>query len=114
MTNKLQQEVRELRSQLATEKRSWDELREELDDSEETCAKLRGELADREEKLATALSEVSDLKQKSATAGKDLPEAANLYNQLKTRRKKSSSSLADVELILEMIEESCDGTSQRL
>ena len=95
-----------MRSQLATEKRSWDELREELDDSEEACAKLRGELADQEEKLATALSEVSDLKQKSATAGKDLPEAADLYNQLKARRKKSNASLADVELILEMIEES--------
>jgi hypothetical protein len=52
-------------------------------------------------------SELSELKQKSAaTASKDLPEAADLYNQLKTRRKKSSASLADVELILEMIEES--------
>jgi chromosome segregation ATPase len=51
-------------------------------------------------------SELSELKQKSATARKDLPEAADLYNQLKTRRKKSSASLADVELILEMIEES--------
>jgi chromosome segregation ATPase len=51
-------------------------------------------------------SQLSDLKQKSATTSKDLPEAANLLNQLKTRRKKSSVSLADVELILEMIEES--------
>jgi len=49
--------------------------------------------------------QLSELKQKSATAGKDLPEAANLYNQLKAKRKKSSASLADVELILEMIEE---------
>jgi chromosome segregation ATPase len=50
-------------------------------------------------------SELADLKQKSAAASKDLPEAADLYNQLKTKRKKSSASLADVELILEMIEE---------
>jgi len=78
VTNKLRQELAEVRSQLATER------------------------ADREEIEA----ELSDLNQKSATAGKDLPEAANLYNQLKTRRKKSSASLADVELILEMIEES--------
>jgi chromosome segregation ATPase len=52
-------------------------------------------------------TELSDLKQKSAAAGKDLPEAAELLNQLKAKRKKSSASLADVELILEMIEESC-------
>jgi len=78
VTNKLRQELAEVRSQLATER------------------------ADREEIEA----ELSDLNQKSATAGKDLPEAANLYNQLKTRRKKSNASLADVELILEMIEES--------
>ena len=103
VTNKLREEVRELRSQLEAEKRNW----EELDDTEETCTELRGELADREEKLAAALSEVSDLKQKSAAASKDLPEAADLLNQLRTRRKKFSASLADVELILEMIEESC-------
>ena len=86
VTNKLREEVREVRTQLETER------------------------ADREE----IETELADLKQKSATAGKDLPEVANLYNQLKAKRKKSSASLADVELILEMIEESCDGTSQRL
>jgi len=39
-------------------------------------------------------------------AARELPEAADVLNQLKTRRKKSSASLADVELILEMIEKS--------
>jgi chromosome segregation ATPase len=78
VTKKLDQEVQKLRSQLETERAN----REEVE------------------------SELSDLKQKSAAASKDLPEAADLYNQLKTRRKKSSASLADVELILEMIEES--------
>ena len=34
----------------------------------------------------------------------ELPEAANLLNQLKAKRKKSTSSLADVEAFLEMIE----------
>ena len=86
VTNKLREEVQEVRTQLETER------------------------ADREE----IEIELADLKQKSATAGKDLPEVANLYNQLKAKRKKSGASLADVELILEMIEESCDGTSQRL
>jgi hypothetical protein len=33
-----------------------------------------------------------------------LPEAADLYNQLKAKRKKSSASLADIEKILEILE----------
>jgi predicted nucleic acid-binding Zn-ribbon protein len=76
VTNKLQQEVQELRSQLETER------------------------ADREEIEA----EFADLKQKAATAS-ELPEAADLLNQLKTKRKKSTTSLADIEAILGMIEE---------
>jgi chromosome segregation ATPase len=48
-------------------------------------------------------AELSELKQKSVTAT-ELPEAADLLNQLKTRRKKSTASLADIEVILEMIE----------
>jgi chromosome segregation ATPase len=90
VTNKLRQEVQELRSQLEAQKASWDELREELEDSEETCAELRAEL--------------SELKQKSVTAEKGLPEAADLYNQLKAKRKKSKADLADLEVILEILE----------
>jgi peptidoglycan hydrolase CwlO-like protein len=54
------------------------------------------------EKIETKLSH---LKQKSAIAS-ELPEAADLLNQLKTRRKKPTASLADIEAILEMIKES--------
>ena len=36
----------------------------------------------------------------------ELPEAPNLFNQLKAKRKKTTASLADIEAILEMIEES--------
>jgi DNA repair exonuclease SbcCD ATPase subunit len=49
-------------------------------------------------------SELSDLKQKSAAASKDLPEAADLLNQLKAKRKKSKTDLADLEVILEILE----------
>jgi len=77
MTNKLRQDAAELRSQLETER------------------------ADREEIEA----ELTELKQKSVVA-RELPEAADLFNQLKAKRKKSGASLADIELILEMIEES--------
>jgi chromosome segregation ATPase len=63
-------------------------------------SQLEQERADREEIEA----ELADLKQKSATASKDLPEAADLLNQLKTKRKKSKADLADLEVILEILE----------
>jgi septal ring factor EnvC (AmiA/AmiB activator) len=92
VTNKLRQDTAELRSQLEQERADREEVEAQLTDREKQIEELR--------------SELRELKQKSAVASKDLPEAADLYNQLKTRRKKSSASLADVELILEMIEES--------
>jgi predicted nucleic acid-binding Zn-ribbon protein len=65
-------------------------------------------LAEKQNRLdeLEAATELADFKQKSATASKDLPEAADILNQLKTKRKKSTTTLVDVELILEMIEES--------
>jgi nucleosome binding factor SPN SPT16 subunit len=99
--------VQELRSQLEAEKTSWDELREELENSETVRGELRSQLeqerADRGEQIRQLLSELADLKQKSATA-RELPEAADLLNQLKARRKKSKTDLADLEAILEILE----------
>jgi len=86
ITNKLRQEVYELRSQLETER------------------------ADREQVEA----KLAELQEDSATASKDLPEAADLLNQLKAKRKKSTASLADIEVVLEIIEKFCDGTSKEL
>jgi ABC-type transporter Mla subunit MlaD len=80
VTNKLQQEVQELRSQLETER------------------------ADREEVEA----ELSELKQNSAPAApvsENLtPDAATILSQLRARRKKSKTDLADLEVILEILE----------
>jgi chromosome segregation ATPase len=110
--------VQEVRSQLETEKTRGEEIWEELTDTEQTlaevrsenselkktCAELRSQLeaerADREEVEA----ELAELKQKSTVASK-LPEAAEILNQLKSKRKKSSATLADVEKILEILEE---------
>jgi septal ring factor EnvC (AmiA/AmiB activator) len=82
VTNKLRLEFQELRSQLEQER------------------------ADREQVEA----ELSELKQNSVTASRNLPEAADLLNQLKAKRKKSAVSLADVETLLEIMEKSCDDT----
>lgn len=76
ITNKLREEVAKVRSQLEAER------------------------ADREE----VETELSDLKQNSVLAVAELPEAADLLNQLKARRKKSKADLVDLEVILEILE----------
>jgi len=67
---------------------------------QELRSQLEIERADREE----IETELSELKQKSAAASKDLPEAADVLNQLKAKRRKSKTELADVEKILEILE----------
>ena len=63
-------------------------------------SQLEAERADREE----IETELSELKQKSPAAREDFPEAADLLNQLKAKRKKSNANLVDVEAILEILE----------
>ena len=60
-------------------------------------SRLRLEIGDLQEQL-------SDLRQNSVTAS-ELPEAANLLNQLKGRRKKSKADLADMEAVLDILAE---------
>ena len=83
---------------------NYDELEDRYEATKQELAELRSQLeterADREE----VETELSDLKQKSAAASKDLPEAADLLNQLKSKRKKSTTTLADLEVILEILE----------
>jgi uncharacterized coiled-coil DUF342 family protein len=80
VTNKLRQEVQELRSQLETERAD----REKID------------------------AELSELKQNSVPAAtlfdKLTPDMATILSQLRTRRKKSKTDLADLEAILEILE----------
>jgi chromosome segregation ATPase len=83
---------------------NYDELEDRYEATRREIAELRSQLeterADREE----IESKLSDLKQKSATADKNLPEAANLLNQLKAKRKKSKADLTDLEVILDILE----------
>ena len=74
-TNKLRDEARELRAQLAIER------------------------ADREE----VETELADLRQKSATA-RELPDAYDLLNQLKAKLPKSKVTPAEVQAILDILE----------
>jgi hypothetical protein len=80
----------------------------------ELRSQLETECANREETEA----ELFELKQNSAPAAtvseKLTPDAATILSQLRARRKKSPVSLADIEAILEIMEESWDDTSQGL
>jgi chromosome segregation ATPase len=80
VTNKLRQEVQELRLQLETERASREEIEAEL----------------------------SELKQNSVPAAKLseklASDAATILSQLRARRKKSKTDLADLEAILEILE----------
>ena len=70
-------------------------LQNDLGNSQAQVAELRSQLAaertEREEN------------KKSAPVEKDLPEAADLLNKLKAKRKKSKTDLADLEAILELL-----------
>jgi uncharacterized protein (DUF3084 family) len=76
----LKQEVQELRSQLETER------------------------ADREE-IETQFSELKQNFAPAATLSEKLtPDAATILSQLRARRKKSKTDLADLQAILEILE----------
>jgi chromosome segregation ATPase len=57
-----------------------------------------------EQELETVKGERDELiKERSAPTVAEFPEAADLLNRLKARRKKSGASLADIEVILELL-----------
>ena len=90
VTNKLREEVREVGSQLATERADREEVERQL--------------SDRESEIAEVRSDLSDLKQKSATASQEFPEAADLVNRLRGRLPKSKVTPAEVQTILDILE----------
>jgi chromosome segregation ATPase len=80
-------------------------LKNDLDSSQAQVAELRLQLQKEPASREEIETKLYNLKQKSVIAS-ELPEAADLLNQVKTRRKKFTASLADIEVILEMIKES--------
>ena len=65
---------------------------------------LNQELASVRSQLEAAQVENEKLKASQLVGELELPEAADLYNQLKAKRKKATASLADIEAILEILE----------
>jgi DNA repair exonuclease SbcCD ATPase subunit len=99
-----EKQIEELRSQLETEQTRREGIWEELTDIRQAFEAIRSERSELKKTCAELRSELSDLKQKSAAASKDLPEEADLLNQMKSKRKKSKTDLADLEAILEILE----------
>jgi len=56
--------------------------------------------------LSKLQTELETYKEKQPASEFELPEAPELLNRLKAKRKKATASLADIEAILEIIEES--------
>jgi hypothetical protein len=75
----------------ATIQSELDSIRANYDALLETSARITTKLRDEVDRLRSAL---------------ELPEASVLLNKLKAKRKKSTASLADVDAILEILEES--------
>lgn len=63
-----------------------------------------GNLKAENEALKLELAEVRSQLSQTAPQCSEMPDAATLLNQLKSRRKKSKIDLQDVEVILEMLE----------
>jgi chromosome segregation ATPase len=104
---RLQTELGNLRSQLGVEETRYDELREEWEDKEETCAQLERKLAVARAERDETIAERDEIFTKlAATLSPKIepPEAADLLNKLKAKRRKATASLADIEAILEILE----------
>jgi cell division protein FtsB len=82
----------------------------EFENLNQELASVRSQLETERADRLEIEAELSKLKQNSAPAAtlseKLTPDAATILSQLRARRKKSPVSLADIEAILEMIEES--------
>jgi hypothetical protein len=110
----VQSEIESFEQQLRSQSRRLEEQDQELLKLHERNGDLELEVQNLREQLEKERASREEIEaaleqnEKSApiAIGVEFPEPADLLNQLKTRRKKSSATLADIEAILEMIEES--------
>jgi chromosome segregation ATPase len=83
-------------------------LHNELNNLQTQVAELRSQLETERALCSEIEAGFSELKQNPAPAatlsGKLTPDAATILSQLRTRRKKSKTDLADLEAILEILE----------
>ena len=117
-SSELKKSCNELRSQLEQERADREEVEAQLVVREKTIVAQRGKIQNLERgygfeetptekilrrQIRDLEQRLSDLKQKPVAASRDLPEAAEILNQLKSKRKKSKADLVDVEVLLELL-----------
>lgn len=98
------QEAETLRQELKNAKRQLDEWDKELD----RLHVKNGDLDLRNQNLECELAKLAAINPRKSGAiglGSSEVEAADLLNQLKTKRKKSRAELADVEVVLGLLEQ---------
>jgi len=110
VTSELRKEVQGLQLELEVQTTSCGEVQEELEDKELVCVQLQSQLekehADREE-IERELSELKQNSFQATTLSEKLtPDAATMLSKLRAKRKKSKVELADVEALLELLDES--------
>jgi chromosome segregation ATPase len=114
-TDSLRQELEEAKAENQRWEEAFNELEGERDDLEQVLAEtneqysillktLNQELAELRSQLEILKTENEGLRTAQPVAEFELPEAPDLFNQLKAKRKKATASLADVEAILEILE----------
>jgi len=96
-------EIESLKQQLRSLNRQLAEQEKELLQLHERNGDLGLEVQNLKEELATVTRDRTEIKN-LALAVADFPEAADILNQLKARRKKSKTDLTDLEVILEILE----------
>jgi uncharacterized coiled-coil DUF342 family protein len=94
--------------QLEEVTRDRDELKQQVETLTAVSQQLQAELDHTREELAKLKENPPTDNTQQPAAELKLPSPADLLNQLKSKRKKSTASLADVEKILEILEASSE------
>ena len=96
--------MEEAKKQLAEWDKELDQLHTRNGDLGLEVQNLTEQLAKERDDRKEIEAQLSDLRKNSAAASRDLPEAAELFNQLKAKRKKPKTDIPELEVILEILE----------
>jgi DNA repair exonuclease SbcCD ATPase subunit len=96
-TDSLRHELEEARAENQRWEEAFNELQDEKDDLDTYLQELRTQ-------IETLKAENEALRTTQRVVKFELPEASELLNRLKAKRKKATASLADMEAILEILE----------
>jgi predicted nucleic acid-binding Zn-ribbon protein len=105
----LMEELEEARAENKRWEEAFSELEGEKDDLEQVLVETKQQysnlLPNLNQELASVREQLETCKQQQLATEFELPEASDLLNRLKAKRKKAAASLADMEAILEILEE---------